>query len=329
MLHAQDAREKMNKLGAEKCPFLCLISFDMSQNRVIPLSEIDPEELLFKFNDHTNYSEELVLKKPLEFNISPPDYATYKHAFDQVYQNLRQGNSYLVNLTMPSALECNYSLKEIFFLSQSMYKLWYNDQFVFFSPEIFVKIMDGKISSFPMKGTMDASIENAHELLIQNQKELAEHNTIVDLIRNDLNMVAKKVRVEKFRYIDEIKTSRKNILQVSSKITGHLNDNYAAYLGDIIYKMLPAGSVSGAPKQKTCEIIREAEPDSRGFYTGIAGVFDGENFDSCVIIRYIENSDKGKIYRSGGGITINSQCKSEYQELIDKIYVPFNRKYQS
>ena len=122
-------------------------------------------------------------------------------------------------------------------------------------------------------------------------------------------MVAKKVWIERFSYIDNITTDRGAILQVSSEIKGELPENYSSYLGDIILKLLPAGSISGAPKKSTLNIISEAEGEKRGFYTGIFGFFDGKTLDSAVTIRYIEKDSDGQFYyRSGGGITVISDC---------------------
>ena len=173
-----------------------------------------------------------------------------------------------------------------------------------------------------MKGTIDASLPGAAVSLLSDSKELAEHNTIVDLIRNDLSMVATGVRVKRFRYLEEIQTNQKHLLQASSEITGILSADWPAHLGDIIRTLLPAGSISGAPKKKTLEIIREAETGSRGFYTGVFGIFDGQKLDSAVMIRYIEQQQGRYYFRSGGGITVNSNAISEYHELIDKVYVP-------
>jgi para-aminobenzoate synthetase component I len=100
--------------------------------------------------------------------------------------------------------------------------------------------------------------------------------------------------------------------------------NYREQLGDILCALLPAGSVSGAPKAKTLEIIREAEGEDRGYYTGVFGYFDGTNLDSAVMIRFIEHNQGEYYYRSGGGITTQSQAENEYQEVLDKIYVPVN-----
>jgi para-aminobenzoate synthetase component I len=135
-------------------------------------------------------------------------------------------------------------------------------------------------------------------------------------------MVSYPVQVNKFRYTDTIHTNHKILLQVSSEITGTLPDNWHENLGQIICSLLPAGSITGAPKKKTVEIIKEAEQYNRGYYTGIFGFYDGYCLDSAVIIRYIENINNQLFYKSGGGITIYSEIQSEYQELIDKVYIP-------
>ena len=131
------------------------------------------------------------------------------------------------------------------------------------------------------------------------------------------------------RYIDEIITLEQNLLQVSSKITGILDNDWNNKLGDIIYSLLPAGSVTGAPKKKTVEIIKNVENYERGYYTGIFGYYDGEMLDSAVMIRFMEKKDDKIIFKSGGGITIYSKLKYEYNELKDKVYVPFNRNNQN
>ena len=230
----------------------------------------------------------------------------------------------MINLTDKTRIETESSLVSLFEQSKAPYKLLYNDQFLVFSPEIFIQIKNKKIFSFPMKGTIDATTLNAKEKILNDPKELAEHVTIVDLIRNDISQVASNVRVERFRYVEEVKTHDRSLLQVSSEIVGDLPSDCASRIGDIIVSLLPAGSVSGAPKAKTLEIIREAEVVNRGYYTGVFGYFDGINLDSGVMIRFIEKDGDKLFYRSGGGITTQSNAKSEYQELIDKIYVPID-----
>ena len=248
----------------------------------------------------------------------------YFDAFSEVLVNIKKGNSFLLNLTFPSEIKMNTSLETIFHSSKASYKLLRKNEFVVFSPECFIKIEDGHIYSYPMKGTIDANLPNAEHRLLSDEKETREHNTIVDLIRNDLSMVASEVTVTKFRYIEKIRSHRNEILQTSSEIRGKLPEDWEENFCDILFKLLPAGSISGAPKPKTLEIIDNVEINKRGYYTGIFGVFDGKNIDSGVSIRFIERKKEKFWYRSGGGITALSDAQEEYQELVDKIYVPVN-----
>ena len=312
----------MNFFGKEKIPFLFIIDFEQRKPLVFPLDEINSEEILFDLNGKKNFTEAPTINKQLNFSVNPVSETRYRKAFEIVQKHLHYGNTFLLNLTMPSLLETNFSLKEIFFFSKAKYKLWLKDGFVVFSPEIFIQTKGRKISSFPMKGTIDAALPGAENILLNSEKELAEHFTIVDLIRNDLSMVAKNVKVERFRYIGRIRTHRHELLQMSSEISGELPEDYQEKIGDILFSMLPAGSVSGAPKKKTAEIIKAAEQCERGYYTGIFGIFDGTNIDSGVMIRFIEQTTGGLVYKSGGGITAKSNFEEEYQELIDKVYVP-------
>ena len=127
---------------------------------------------------------------------------------------------------------------------------------------------------------------------------------------------------QEYRYIDELQTNRGTILQTSSEIQGILPDNYLENLGNIIFRLLPAGSITGAPKTKTMQIISEAETYERGFYTGVMGYFDGNNLDSAVMIRFVEQEGDRMYFKSGGGITCRSEAQSEYHEMKQKIYVP-------
>ena len=314
----------MNEMGRKLIPFLFVIDFDMQSPLVFPITQIDPQELLFDINGISNSSPQPAAKPAFVFEKFPISEAEYSLKFDQVMKQIAVGNTYLLNLTCPTRLHTSLNLSEIFTQSSARYKLWMRDAFVVFSPETFITIADGKIASFPMKGTIDATIENAMQIILNDPKEIAEHYTIVDLIRNDLSMVAKEVVVEQFRYVEKLETSNGALLQISSKITGELSADYREHIGSIIFTLLPAGSVTGAPKKKTVEIIRETENYERGFYSGIFGCFDGDKLDSGVMIRFIEKTANGLIYKSGGGITSFSHMESEYREMKDKVYVPFN-----
>jgi len=313
----------MNNWGFKKIPFLFFIDFEMLSIQLFRTDEDLPAGIKYSVPISYNDNAKLENTNAVCFHKFPLPFTTYKNAFDEVTRQIFAGNSFLVNLTFPTRIDTNLSLQNIYDLSDAKYKLLVNNEFVVFSPESFIKIKNGIISSFPMKGTIKASIPCAEEKIITDIKEIAEHNTIVDLIRNDLSIVATDVTVKRFRYIDRITTNEGDILQVSSEIVGKLPENYYNRLGNIMFDLLPAGSVTGAPKQKTLEIINHVEGLPRGYYTGIFGCFDGENLESAVMIRFIEQRDGQLWFRSGGGITCNSLAELEYQELIDKVYVPF------
>ena len=314
--------EKMNRLAAQHEPFLFVLDFCLKAPLILTLIEAEREGILFEINDQRNFRPIAFEKKRVQFHKHPVSFTTYRKGFDNVMRHIRHGNSFLTNLTFPTPVETNLSFEEIFHRSTAPYKLLLPAKCVVFSPEIFVKITDGQIASYPMKGTIDAAIPDAANQILNDHKETAEHNTIVDLIRNDLSMVAKNVHVSRFRYINEVQTHEKTLLQVSSEISGDLPSDYISNLGNIMATLLPAGSISGAPKQKTVEMIRESEIDERGYYTGVFGIFDGHNLDSAVMIRYIAQENGRMVFHSGGGITVFSEPQKEYQEMIDKVYVP-------
>jgi para-aminobenzoate synthetase component I len=313
--------ETMNKWGQEQVPFLFVVDFELEQPLIIKLSDINPDEILYDIGGVTNAKHNRQ-PSPGTFDKRPVPFESYRRKFETVMAGLAYGDSFLTNLTIKTAVSTSMTLLDIFNLSKAQYKLLFSDNFLVFSPESFIRIDAQKIFSYPMKGTIDASVPNAEEIILADQKELAEHVTIVDLIRNDLSQVSANVQVTRFRYLKKISTNQKDLLQVSSEITGELPADYRARLGDILIRLLPAGSVSGAPKTKTLELIRAAEGEKRGFYTGVFGYFNGSVLDSGVMIRFLEKDGEKYFYRSGGGITTQSVVSSEYQEAIDKVYVP-------
>jgi para-aminobenzoate synthetase component 1 len=317
----KEFESKLNEWGREQVPFLFFVDFELERPLAWKLSEI-PKDILFSINGFVNCIPQRLDHKIVSILKHPISFSEYKSKFDSVKDRIRQGDSYLTNLTIRTKIEVNCSLEELFFRSTAKYKVCWKNKFLVFSPEIFIQIRDGKIFSYPMKGTIDASLQQAAETILADAKELSEHVTIVDLIRNDLSRVSDKVVVNRFRYVDEIQTSQKTLLQVSSEISGRLPKNHNYNIGSILVSMLPAGSVSGAPKKKTLQIILEAEKMKRGYYTGVVGYFDGQDLDAGVMIRFIEQDENQFYYRSGGGITSQSVAQTEYEEVLDKIYAP-------
>ena len=352
----QEIIDKINRLANQDEPFLFVINYQGDKAFIRLLSDITPEECLFDFEGKGNISDsrkndsEEISKEisEISWQITPPHYKDYERSFGIVKSNIMAGNSYLTNLTCRVPVSCNLSLEDIFHRAKGKYKLLLRrkrnlNPFVCFSPETFVRIKGGRIYSYPMKGTLDASLPDAEKQLMEDRKEAAEHATIVDLIRNDLSRVAENVGVDKYRYIDVLHTNKGDILQTSSEISGRLPEDYRQHLGEILDAQLPAGSITGAPKDKTMQIIHEAEGYDRGFYTGIMGIYDQGELNSAVMIRFVEEeaspskTEKGKnpevsrelYFKAGGGITSKSDCRKEYEEVIQKIYLPIQENPSS
>ena len=324
-LHKQEAVARMNRWGSEQRPFLFIIDYLQQQIVVETPDQIDAGEIRYNLNGFTNTDEPTAAftnRQPFSWKSFPQPESHYARSFQLVQDEIYAGNSYLVNLTCSTPVETNLSLTDICTRSRASYKLGMKDPFVVFSPEIFVRIPEDQVFSAPMKGTIDATLPDAAGLLLADEKEEAEHATIVDLIRNDLSRIASDVRVSRYRYLDEIRTNRGALLQASSEICGTLPANWHQELGTLFFRLLPAGSITGAPKKKTMEIIAEAETSPRGFYTGIAGYFDGSQLDSAVMIRFIEQQGNSLCFKSGGGITAQSMMQHEYNEMKQKVYVP-------
>ncbi|WP_404318865.1 aminodeoxychorismate synthase component I [Malaciobacter canalis] len=310
-------KDELNKNGSDKEPFFFMISYDLSRYEIYKLNEL-PNDIKFELSKNSNFK---TLEK-ISLSKFPVDYSTYKKAFNSIQNHIKEGNSYLLNLTFKTKIDTSLSLDEIYKKAQALFKLKYKDEFVCFSPEKFVEIKKDKIYTYPMKGTIDAKVPNAQVKILKNTKEMAEHTMVVDLLRNDLSIVSSKVRVDKFRYCEKINAGEKELLQISSKISGELKEDWNKEIGDILTSLLPAGSITGTPKKKTVQILDEIENYKRDYYTGIAGVYDGESLYSFVLIRFIEKIEDIYYYKSGGGITCDSDIKLEYEELQDKIYIP-------
>ena len=306
---------RLNEYGKKRKPIFFAVDFEMKE------WIFEDENVQYKLENFKNFVEKKSRKSTIQ-NTLHVEFQEYIKVIKKVKEQIKRGNTYLLNLTFETKLEGDIDLESIFYNANVPFKLHVKNRFVCFSPERFVQIKNNKISTYPMKGTIEASIPHALERILANQKEMSEHTMVVDLLRNDLGIVGKNVQVEKFRYVDKIQAGEKELLQVSSKITADLDENWHDRLGDIIFSMLPAGSITGTPKKKTVEIIKEIENYKRGFFTGVFGYYDGKSFDSAVMIRFIEKQKDRYVYKSGGGITIDSDEVSEYEEMKDKVYIP-------
>ncbi|MGJ0297355.1 aminodeoxychorismate synthase component I [Aliarcobacter cryaerophilus] len=313
-------KDNLNKFGSLKEPFLFLISYDLEKIYIEKIQNLS-QNIKFEIDSKNkkNIKDYSLKKYPISFD-------EYKKKFDLIQDEIKNGNSYLLNLTAQTKIDTNLTLDDIYEASSSLLKLRVkidNLDFVCFSPEKFIYIKDNKIYTYPMKGTIDTNLTDAKNILLNNKKELAEHTMVVDLLRNDLGKVAKNIKVEEFRTFSKIITKDRELFQTSSIISGDLQNNWQEKIGDILSNILPAGSITGTPKKSTIEILKNIENYDRGFYSGIFGIFDGINLQSFVLIRFIENINNELFYKSGGGITSDSIAKEEYEELLNKVYLPF------
>ena len=178
--------EKIDSLCASSTPFIVISDFEGERLEVYTLEEAKEAGIEFSI-DHDFHSKE----HALELQKRAVSFESYKEKFDRVIEEIKSGNTYLLNLTQPTPIEPNAKLQEIFTQANAPYKIKYKDEFVCFSPETFIQIEDDEIATFPMKGTIDASLPNAKERILANEKEMAEHVMVVDLLRNSSGIVAR------------------------------------------------------------------------------------------------------------------------------------------
>ena len=194
------------------------------------------------------------------------------------------------------------------------------------SPETLVKLEDGVLHTFPLAGTRprgktEEEDKRLEAELLADEKELAEHNMLVDLGRNDLGKISKfgTVEVEKLRSIERYS----HVMHIGSTVRGEIADGYDAL--DAIEAVLPAGTLSGAPKIRACQLIGDLENNKRGIYGGAIGYIDFTgNMDTCIAIR-IAYKKNGKVFvRSGAGIVADSVPEKEYEECLNKARAVLN-----
>ena len=194
------------------------------------------------------------------------------------------------------------------------------------SPETLVKLENGVLHTFPLAGTRPRGNTDEEDLalekeLLADEKELAEHNMLVDLGRNDIGRISKigSVEVEKYMNIERYS----HVMHIGSTVRGIIRDDKDAL--DAVDSILPAGTLSGAPKLRACELICELENTKRGIYGGAIGYIDFTgNLDTCIAIR-LAFAKNGKVFvRSGAGIVADSIPENEYQECINKAKAVMN-----
>lgn len=195
-----------------------------------------------------------------------------------------------------------------------------NKQIISSSPETLIKLKDGTLSTYPIAGSRPRGTTKEEDTfleddLLHDEKELSEHNMLVDLARNDIGRIAQVGTVTVSKYKEVVRYSK--IMHICSEVNGKLREGLDAF--DAIQAVLPAGTLSGAPKVRACEIIREIEPCPRGLYGGALGYIDFTgNMDTCIAIRMAVKEENRVIVQAGAGIVADSVAQKEYIESENK-----------
>ena len=296
--------------------------------------ENDKTIVRYKSENFLKNIENLIKKSPrtkkhlkLDGPFRPEwDINTYKAKFETVKKYIKSGDIYQMNLTYPLSAVCESDPKDIFLQAQkinqaSMAGLFQANDFelISLSPETFINIENGRIETFPIKGTKarskDISTEQIENDLMNDKKEQAELNMISDLLRNDLSIICKprSVKIE----------SRKNtarlrkVIHTYSHITGELDQSVSPI--QALISIFPGGSITGCPKKRALEIIDGLEEYPRGPYTGSLFTLDPQdNLEASILIRTLVKKGSSLSLPVGGGIVFDSNYRGEYKETLDK-----------
>ncbi len=251
----------------------------------------------------------------------------YCEMVEQAKRYIREGDIFQVVLSNPLRAEAEGSLFDTYRVlratNPSPYMFYFSSDDIELSgasPETLVKLENGRLSTFPLAGTRPRGKTPAEDLaleaeLLRDEKELAEHNMLVDLGRNDIGKISEigTVRVEKYLCVERFS----HVMHLGSTVTGHLRADRDAV--DAIDAILPAGTLSGAPKFRACEIIEELEKSKRGVYGGAIGYLDfAGNLDTCIAIRLVYKKNGVICIRSGAGIVADSVPENEFNECCNK-----------
>lgn len=316
-----------------------VIAFDNKENKIILIANLQTDNV--ERNYYTAVRElEIMTDIIKNGEADEPPNPILKSEFKPLFDNsqygkmvekaknyIREGDIFQVVLSNRLEAEMEGSLfgayEVLRKLNPSPYMFYFSSDDIEIagaSPETLVKLDDKTLYTYPLAGTrprgrtpeQDKALENE---LLNDEKELAEHNMLVDLGRNDLGKISKfgTVRVDKYHQI--LKFS--HVMHIGSTVKGEIRDDKSAL--DAVDAVLPAGTLSGAPKMRAMEIINELENNKRGIYGGAIGYIDlAGNLDTCIAIR-IAFKKSGKVYvRSGAGIVADSIAEKEHQECINK-----------
>lgn len=320
--------ENIAEMAVGVYPWAVVIDHQQKKSWLVgnDVAESDWQALIVQFSTLPIEVEEspfAVLEKP-QSNMAKAD---YQQAFEKIKHYLKEGDTYQVNLAQRFCSPCSGDLwtayKVLREINPAPFSAFLNlpdVQILSSSPERFLKLNAGRVETKPIKGTrprFDDPTEDKKQIIAlqKSKKDRAENVMIVDLLRNDLSKNCKEGSVEVPVLFDV--ESFSTVHHLVSTVTGLLDEGQHAL--DLLRNCFPGGSITGAPKIRSMEIIEELEPNRRGIYCGAIGYigFDG-NMDTNIVIRTFIHSENKIRFWAGGGIVYDSVMEDEYQESYDK-----------
>ncbi|MCL2323101.1 MAG: anthranilate synthase component I [Oscillospiraceae bacterium] len=316
-----------------------VIAFDHYSQKIVLIVNIRTEDLESQYENgiaQLKYLKDLIKTGIPEEPAIPKLKSEFKslftknefcHMVNRAKEHIKEGDIFQVVLS--NRFEANFegslfdTYRVLRTINPSPYMFYFSSkdlEIAGASPETLVKLQNGKLFTFPLAGTRPKGITDEEDLLLEkellkDEKELSEHNMLVDLGRNDLGKISKFGTVKVEKYMSVLRFS--HVMHIGSTVSGEILEDKVSL--DAINAVLPAGTLSGAPKIRAMQIISELEQNKRGIYGGAIGYLDFTgNMDTCISIR-IAYKKNGKVFiRSGAGIVADSNPESEYQECLNK-----------
>ena len=334
-----DAKDEEHFKDVDLMLFDKVIAFDHFRQKIILIQNVKLENIENDYDKAVKDLEKMIelitnyKAKEIPKGRKTSDYRylfeedEYKKKVEITKNHIKEGN--IFQLVLSNRIEADYegslfdTYRTLRTLNPSPYMFYFSSgdiEMAGASPETLVKVTNGEVRTFPLAGTRprgkdDEEDKKLEKELLADEKELSEHNMLVDLGRNDLGKICKygSVKVEKYMEIQRYS----HVMHIGSTVYGKIRDDKDAV--DAIEAVLPAGTLSGAPKIRACKIINKLENNKRGVYGGAIGYLDfSGNMDTCIAIR-LAFKKNGKVFiRSGAGIVADSVPENEFKECINK-----------
>ena len=322
-----------------------VIAYDHLKQKICVIVNMSTDKILENYGKATAEIEKIInlindssplpelkgrMKSDFECNVSEKEYC---NIVEKTKEYIRDGDIFQAVISRKFTCKYDGSLINAYrvlrTINPSPYMVYMNiddDEIISTSPETLVRLQNGRLYTFPVAGSRprgktdeeDISLERS---LLSDEKELSEHNMLVDLGRNDLGRISKYDSVEVTKYMVIHRYSK--IMHICSQVESNIRDDCDAM--DAIESVLPAGTLSGAPKIRACEIIEEQEALPRDIYGGALGYMDFTgNLDTCIAIRMAYKKGENVYVQAGGGIVADSVPKNEYEESTNKAAAVMN-----